>query len=961
MAIEGARDGDAPSLVARDRELTVIREAIETTSSGRGGTVVVTGPPGTGKSRLLAETTAIAAAGGARIASGTFRSGELVRPMAPIVDAFAPRPSAGSAPHAELAALADELAREHPDDLPFAPSRLIPVIDALIAVVDELTAAGHLVAVFDDLQWADPASLHSLATLVGRAETIPLLLVLAHRPAATPGPLAGLTRLGGAPGHAVLELGELDRSGARQLAETLTGAAPGPLLESVLERAGGNPLFIVELVRALDEDGRLRAADGIVEVDDDVVPESVGRLVEQRLDLLPPMTTELLRLAAVLGASFVPSDLAIVAGRRMTELLGPLDVATRGGWLHEHGIELRFRHDLVRDAIYDSLPAGVRLALHEEIADALAGAGASATTAAAHYVLSGRLDRPAAVDCLYEAARALTVANPPVAVDYLQRAMANASAQDSLRRAEIAIQLSRAHVWAGDIEAAEALFRAGIDHPLSPDLVRELEGNIAEALFLRGRLDEAAEVFARLGALDDLAEASLRLADLALCRLLAGRSDDAREIGTMALDRARRDQHTRGQCEALGVLGLQASLVGDDDRALRTAAEAVAIADASEGLEGHRDIPLMFLAQVQSFADDSDASLASSRRGLAVARELQMAWDQPIFIATRATELLLRGDWDDAAAEAESVLDLGRDTGVRMMDAYAHAVLVHVGRRRGRLDDALAHVEAGAQVVGDGATQGSDLLLFEQVMTLAATGRIDEAEGLGSMLWHGVAELGVVPRLRQFGPPLHDVATRHAMSDLADRIVADLAASHPRHPPGVRAAASIVAARHHGDPERIGEAVELLTTLGRPPELADAEACQALVEAPHRAPRSRAAARRAIARYQELGAEADIALLTSRLAELGVRFRMPRRPVDRFGWDGLTASEQLVVAGVARGATNGEIADELGISRRTVESHLHHVYTKLGLSSRVQLATEVVRRGDVAPPEPPRPRRPSPT
>src|SRR5262249_22182592 len=169
-----------------------------------------------------------------------------------------------------------------------------------------------------------------------------------------------------------------------ELVADAVGAEPGPALLAEAAGAGGNPLFVTELVGALMQEGTVRVAGGRAEVAHAALPPTLRLTIMRRLSFLPDQTLQALRAASVLGSSFSLTDLATITGESALELVGALDGAVRAGVVEDDGSRLRFRHDLIREAIYEDVPGGVRLGLHREAGQRLAAAGGSALQVAEH-------------------------------------------------------------------------------------------------------------------------------------------------------------------------------------------------------------------------------------------------------------------------------------------------------------------------------------------------------------------------------------------------------------------------------------------------------------------------------------------------------------------------------------------------------------------------------------------------
>lgn len=159
---------------------------------------------------------------------------------------------------------------------------------------------------------------------------------------------------------------------------------PGPRLLAEIAGAGGNPLFVTELLAALAQEGAIETGSGQAEVTEMTVPPTLRLAILRRLSFLPVGTVHILQAASVLGSSFTVTDLSATTARPVVELSRALAEAMRGQVLADDGDRLRFRHDLIRDAIYEDLPLSVRRGLHREAGQRLARAGAPSIQVAEH-------------------------------------------------------------------------------------------------------------------------------------------------------------------------------------------------------------------------------------------------------------------------------------------------------------------------------------------------------------------------------------------------------------------------------------------------------------------------------------------------------------------------------------------------------------------------------------------------
>jgi DNA-binding CsgD family transcriptional regulator len=241
---------------------------------------------------------------------------------------------------------------------------------------------------------------------------------------------------------------------------------------------------------------------------------------------------------------------------------------------------------------------------------------------------------------------------------------------------------------------------------------------------------------------------------------------------------------------------------------------------------------------------------------------------------------------------------------------------------------------------------GADWLFGAQAVWLEASGDTTTAVIVAEMAWAQTASIRYFYGHRARGVHLVRSAIAVGRNDLAGAVTDDLEEGARRTP----AASAIGAARLcrgllDRDPAGVVEAVGHYRRTALRPDLAVCcESAAGVVAERGQQDDAIALLREAAALYAEIDAGADADRVDSALRQLGVRKAPRRRQRPAFGWEALTPMEHSVSALAAEGLTNPEIGSRLYVSRRTVETHLSHVYTKLGLTSRSQLAAEVSRR-----------------
>ena len=354
----------APALRLRGRaaEIAVLSEVLDRAAAGRSAVVLIEGEAGIGKTRLLAEALAGARGRGMQVAAGRAEELEQTRPFGLVTSAFG---CARSSPDPRRAAIAGVLAAggdaaRGPITVTSDPGLRFRAVDAFADLAEELALSGPLVIGVDDLQWADPSSLLTLAALSRRLAYLPVVLVGCLRPSPRVAELDRLAVAVEAAGARRLALRGLAEEAVRELVGEAVTAEPGPGLMAEMAGAAGNPLFVTELLAALAQEGAITTADGRAEVEKTALPPTLRLTIVRRLSFLPDDTLQALRTASILGSSFTVTDLATVTGRSAADLSAALARALTAHVIEDDGAHLRFRHDLIRDAIYEDVPLSVR-------------------------------------------------------------------------------------------------------------------------------------------------------------------------------------------------------------------------------------------------------------------------------------------------------------------------------------------------------------------------------------------------------------------------------------------------------------------------------------------------------------------------------------------------------------------------------------------------------------------------
>lgn len=360
----------AELLVGRDGELSRLAGWVRDVADGRGSAVLVDGEPGIGKSALVRAACVTALGAGCQVYWGAGDELGQALPLLPLLDAL--RISA-AAPDPRRAAIAGMLRGEA--TAAKSADLAVAAAEQLLALVEELCHAGPAVLVVDELQWADRTTVAVWSRLARSVRQLPLLLIGVMRPIPRRDDLRVLRRI--IEPAVRLRVGRLPDAAVLDLVATLAGGKPGDRLAELADGAAGNPLYLTELLGALTR-GACLAVDeaGIAELTGGPAPDSLPEAIADRLGFLSEAARTVLRAAALLGVGFSVADLVTVTSSPLAGLLPALDEARAAGVLAEAGDDLAFRHPLIRKALYDELPASVRVAWHRTAAEALAEAGA---------------------------------------------------------------------------------------------------------------------------------------------------------------------------------------------------------------------------------------------------------------------------------------------------------------------------------------------------------------------------------------------------------------------------------------------------------------------------------------------------------------------------------------------------------------------------------------------------------
>ncbi len=1002
----------SPVLIGREEELGRLRAALDRTIGGEARVTLVAGEAGVGKTRLVVELGRIAEAAGATVLrGGCIDVGEGALPYAPVVEAL--RSLVRATPAAALDELLGparpELARLLPDLGPAAEAAPLGLsiqsgqgrlFELLLGLFDRLARRAPVVVVLEDLHWSDRSTRDLVGFLVRNLRAVPVMLVMTyrsdelHRRHPLLPFLAELERSGAVER---IDLRRLDRGESTALLTAIAGEAVDPeLAESIHVRSGGNPFFAEELLVAAGNDG---AAE---------LPATLRDVLLGRVAELAEPAQELLRIASAAGQRVDPELLAAAAGLDEATLYEALRecVARQVLVLDPTSGRERyaFRHALLQEAIYDDLLPGDRTRLHAAFArtleERLGATGEHAPELAYHWYAAHNL--PRALETSIAAARAdeARYAYAEATVHYervlqLWDQVPDAEARAGSDRIDVLAAVAgdaRFHEpnrAVAHIQSAIDLARPAGD-PVRIGLLHERLGRYAWAAG-HGELSERAyRTAAEVIPPDPPSEARARaLAGLAQILFLHGRIPESRPLADEALAIARAAGARAIEGHALNTRGADRVVEGEVDEAVEDlrASLRIAVEVGSADDVGRAYANWTWVLDVAGRHDDARAL---AEEGIATSERLGiMAMFGTHLLYWVADRLYRLGRWDEAeraARRAESIGPIGINA------ILVPEVLARLAMARGRFEEAAALLQPLTALAARAAdlqfvipVQGS-LAELQLWQGRPAEGAVEATRGIRLLRATSDPRVGELYALalRGYADVAEEARAGRAESEeraaieAGDALLEALSGREAGYTDAQRVAARWSAAwlplceaeatRLHGRPEPAAwtACIEAWTPLERPGVMAYLRwrEAESILEARGDRELASAAIGAALEIAQRLGAEP----LAREVTGLAARARLPlasanggreaRAPADSIRRSpdpaerlGLTRREREVLALVALGRTNRQIADELFISENTAGVHVSNILGKLEVTSRGEAAAVAYRLGLAAPPD----------
>jgi DNA-binding CsgD family transcriptional regulator len=916
-------------LLERDAEVRALAELLDAVAAGDGGLALVQGSAGIGKTTLLRGLRAAAAPQGIRVLSAT--GAELERDFAfGLVQQLLAPPLRTADPARRAALLSGAAAAAEPVfDLRAAPAPSHATLHGLYWLCAELADETPVLLVVDDAHWGDEPSLRFLEFLARRLDDLPLMLVVAERPgeAAAAAPL--LAGLAATPGARTLVLAPLSAEAVGGVMAAALGSEPSHgFVAACVQTTGGNPMLLTELSREMAVRGSV-GGDADAAVARSVVPGSLVRSVVARLQRSGPDTLEVARALTVLGERARLDRVARLTGLPPDAVQAAVDGLIRAEVVE--AADLRFVHPMIGEAVAADVTAAGHARLHRLAADLLRADGARADVVALHLLAAPPAGDPGAAAVLRRAGdRAAAEGAPELAVRLLGRALQEPPARED--RAAVLLALGTAEMTTGGV--ADALDHLA-DVVATGDPATVAQAELARVNLINVQLRHEESAVGIEAALDVLGDTDPALAVRLTEQLLETELYVPTLVGRRVARLEALDPETAPPALLAHLAYHRAVGCGPRTEVVALAQRALATGELLEDFHWGRGTPYWVSealclvearSEVEGFLRDATRAAARSGSSLAVMYVGMCRWHAEVRF----------GDLRRAAEEARAGLELFQGLGVRLAIDYCLTALAQTLLDQGDLD--------GADAVLADVPFEREPARFTPVHAVRARLRLTQGrpdEALADLEVHTRKQAEQKARRSAWD---HPWATRVATLAALDRgaqalALAEEALTLTREQGVAGEEASVLLAR-----ARAEDADSALATLDRAAEVAARSPmrvvrARALTElgAALRRAGQRTAARERLREGRELAHACGAAGVERRaFDELQVAGARPQR-IALSGRDALTASELRTAELAAQGLTNRQIAETLFVTRKTVELHLGHAYTKLGIRSRAQL------------------------
>lgn len=988
-----------PILIGRERYIDAINRVLDASAAGHGHALTICGEAGIGKSRLMSEVRRLGAAHSPQfqVAQGHCFEQDASLPYAPIVDLLRACMAARSpedfaecigpdGPH--LLRLLPDLASVMSDVQPAPPSdpeqEKRQLLGALVRMFGRVATRQPLLIIIEDLHWSDDASLEFLGTFAHRLSSLPAVLAVTFRSDEVQPALRRLLTVLDRE-RLTLEC-PLPRLSPDEVARMIRGIfrlqvpVHDETIDTIYPLTEGNPFFIEEVLKSLVSSGGIFFEDGGWErkpIDELHIPRSIHDSVADRRERLTPAAQRVLDIAAVTGRRFDFALLQHIAALDEPRLLDIIkELISAQLVVEESADHFAFRHALTRQSIYSGLLARERRMLHHTIGETIQQVYATSLDAHLAELAYHFYEAEAWDEAYYYARRvgqnAQRLHSPAATIEHLSHAL---EAARHLRvRVPAAIYRARgqAHETLGGFDAARADYERALDAAQTAhDGAAEWQAQIDLGFLWSGRdYERAGALFRHASDLaESIGDSLLRAQSLDRVGnwlVNTGRAKEGIALHRRALAIIEEHGDPARIAETLDLLGMACGIYGDYSGACAHYTRAI---DILRPL-GPSDILCSALASRCTFSSNSLLETAYLPRGVrerprhdgadaaAMGKQLenQAALSYALWASASVADGL--GQFGDALTLAGEGLRVARSIDHEQWVDGASCTL-------GRIYNLMLQHESAISVLGPalesayniGSAWWIGMVSSELARSHLLHGSLDAAQDIHARADAALRGLDLMPRSRLAlieGRLALERGDAHAAAAAADRMLASIPGpSGQQHIPSVehlrgdalialREPAAAIEALMHAKAAAIErEAAPYLWPIHR----SLARACQMLRRADD-AERESASARAIV---EQLASTIDDAGLRESFVTRATATLLRPRPVtpnraakEAFG--GLTAREREVAAFIATGKTNREIADDLVLGERTIETHVGNILSKLGFSSRAQIAAWAVEK-----------------
>ncbi|WP_045299440.1 AAA family ATPase [Microbacterium trichothecenolyticum] len=911
-------------LRGRAPEIETVARAFTSVEAGQTELTALVGDPGIGKTRLVQHALRMAEERG----------------WSTLV--VAPGPDSATAPLGALLEAAQSTTARLVTDkevsgLLHGPAPQYWLTRLLADRLESLAAEDRLLVIVDDLQWLDAGSLGVITALLRDLQGIPVYWMFASR-TGNYGPSHARFMAVVASVGTVIDILPIDAQAVSAVARDRLGAAPGPSLAHAMERAGGYPLILLELLQGMEEEGLLRVNRGVIDLERDVVPARFGTSARERLSRVSKDALQVAQVGSLYGREFPVAGVFGVLGRTAAEGAPAVQELIDLGFIIDTGTSLCFRHDTVHSAAQDSLPPSLRRVMAREVLSRRLQAG----------------ERPAA---LARTIASVADSEDEDSIELLVVAaiqLAETDAQGASELAVLASRLAGGQPWHTErVAALVPILLTGapvheameISRALMPALSAESRARVGLAVARRlteydfdAAIAEATEALSIPGVSD-----ATRVQLLAVRALNHANIADSTGLRTQ-LDLARAAADDERDGIALATLDASESVLffyqgqfEAAERLQRRAEQRIADSGASPNLwlpEG------LWLAFMRNTLGDGEGSLRLVEAGLAEARSGRHVTAEAYWLMVRVRALYDLGRLEDARVLAEAVLDLAAQLGLGdFANATAGIVLHRVGMHTGDI-----HLREQTRPLVDELAGGTTLTRtgrWSLALESLDGGRPEDAHAFSNLAWSSIEE--PIPSMTtpsDFGDHITLAIICRAVDDEPSLArIADVTAMRAaRHPANhlVQAVSAATRGIRDGSSADLYEAVEHLRQVERPLVLARVLESVGQLDVGQEGP-----LREALAIYDDLGAARDADRVRHTLRQRGVRTRLVASDQNDTR-SGLTPREFQVAERIAAGRTTQQIADDLLLSPHTVVAHIRHIFTKWRVNTRREVKEQML-------------------